>query len=103
MASVAEARIKLDQQCADTADVGLLRQRLVDICVADEVLGIAAGIDALRAGLLGVPRAEQSLGDSSTDTAGDIEARLNDRRAAEVKAAAAHKVAAAAVQQAEVR
>ena len=103
VASVAEARLKLDQQRADTASIALLRQRLVDICVADESLGIAAGIDALRAALLGVPRAERGLPDSSTDTTGDIEARLNDRRAAEVKAAAAHKVAAAAVQQAEVR
>ena len=103
VASVAEARLKLDQQRADTASIAMLRQRLVDICVADEALGIAAGIDALRAALLGVPRAEQGLPDSSTDTTGDIEARLNDRRAAEVKAGAGHKVAAAAVQQAEVR
>lgn len=103
VASVAEARLKLDQQRAETASIALLRQRLVDICVADESLGIAAGIDALRAALLGVPRAEQDLPDSSIDTSGDIESRLNDLRAAEVKAAAAHKVAAAAVQQAEVR
>ena len=103
VASVAEARLKLDQQRADTATVARLRQRLVDICVADEALGISAGIDALRAALLGVPRAEEGLADTSTDTAGDIEARLNDGRAAEGKAAAAHKVAAAAVQQAEVR
>jgi len=103
VASVAEARLKLDQQRADIATVARLRQRLVDICVADEALGIAVGIDALRAALHGVPRAEEGLADTSTDTAGDIEARLNDGRAAEVKAAAAHKVAAAAVQQAEVR
>ena len=103
VASVAEARLKLDQQRAETASIALLRQRLVDICVADEVLGIKSGIDALRAALHGVARAEQGSTDSDTDSASDIEARLNDRRAAEVKAAAAHKVAAAAVQQAEVR
>ena len=103
VANVAEARLKLEQQRSDTASAALLRQRLIDICVADEALGIAPGIDALRAALLGVTRAEQGSADSDAETSGDIEARLNDRRAAEVKAAAAHKVAAAAVQQAEVR
>ena len=103
VASVADARLKLDQQRAEIAAAALLRQRLVDICVADEVLGIAPGIDALRAALNGEPRPERGLPDNSTDTAGDIEARLNDRRASEVKAAAAHKVAASTVHQAEVR
>lgn len=103
VASVAEARLKLEQQRADTASAALLRQRLIDICVADEALGIALGIEALRAALLGVTRAEQGSSDSDAETSVDIEARLNDRRAAEVKAAAAHKIAAAAVQQAEVR
>lgn len=102
--NAAEARVKLDQQGNDLAEAKRLRQRLVDICPADEALGIDAGVAALKAALQNEKcdtGAEAIVTVSSVEEG--VERQLTEQRVLESRLASAHAVALAALQRAEVQ
>lgn len=101
--NAAEARVKLDQQAKNVAEAKRLFQRLVDICPADDALGIDAGIAALRAALQNEKRDTRSeAAGTAPSAAEDVERQLTEQRVLESRLASAHAVALAALQKNEV-